>query len=1377
MLPSKTSIKSLIALVCCALLALPIGVMARELPQKQGLRAHDGEARYVVVLDIPTVMDRLRDLEGPSLNVRESKGIALQEAALQETELDLFIGEMQALLGRGTNEIFRYNYALSGLALDLSHAEAQKVASMELVSSIRQDETFKLNTYAGPRWIGADRVWTGQGAVDDNRGEGVIIGVIDSGVNWGHPSFRDPGETGTGYDHVNPYGEQLGLCSQANVDCNDKLVGVYDFVTDNPNTDVVEEFNDGADNGTHGAHTASTSGGGTWNVSLSGQLVELTGVAPHATIISYRVCYAGDPDDSQDDACQGSAIIRAIDQAIADGVDVINYSIGGPGNDPWSDQSADGFLEAFAAGIFVATSAGNSGPGPATIGRPANAPWITSVGSSTHGTIFGGLVNTLSGGDTPVPGALLGQTLTEQSLSARPIVHARDFGNALCGTGEAELQSTCDTNTGASNPFEPGTFNGEIVVCDRGTYGRIEKGKNVLLAGAGGFVLANTEAQGDATNADQHCLPAVHLGADDGDLLRDWLASGDEHTAVLNGRQLRDDLRAGDRVSSFSSRGPTPGTAADVLKPNLMAPGDLIFAADSEGNGAIGLGGTSMASPHVAGAGALLKAARPSMTPSQISSVLQLTATDSNAKDESGGVSTPHDTGAGRPVLQDAIRAALYLEEDRDAYILANPARGGDPTTLNLPNLSDASCVQSCSFTREIGSFVDGRTFTISTSGFPAGVVVTASPSSWVSSSASPQTIEFEIDHSGSGLSNAWIYGKVHMNASNTPQSTMPVAVFADVGRLPEVFVLETDQSTGATDITIEELAALNQATYVSGGLVAPTVDRVELRQDSTPDDPFDDLDEVFTRLYEVPEGGLWLQTDSPESVAEDLDIYVGYDFNGDGLPSLDEAICASLTAGDVESCDIFEPEAGNWWILFQSYNDGVPGNPAQEVVLNSTLVVESADSSLSATGPGITETLVDFDLRLAWDNLDALEGETFLGAVGVGASAADPTGLGVVPVRVTRESVGEPQTTALFDGGETRFALAAGDTHDLLFIDVPPATSSLEVTVTGGTDEQTAALDLALFRVDFDAAFDLAPEVPPAPTESSPVAFTNGGGTLTIQGGGGAPAGRWYAAVLNNGSSSAAVTVSAKLGAGATAVDVLGGLWEPTSRPGINQGFEYTPAGPNRALLWYTYEEDGSPVWYLASGAASEGNSWNAKLLRFTNDGATQQATEVGDVAITMLDENDAIFTWNLFGRSGSDRSINLSRGCPELNGDVRSLTGLWYRGSDGLGGASVLADQSAQGQVHYLYDDRGEPRWLLASGPWPASELTMLQFSGFCANCTGPQPTAEEVGVLGIDFADISSGEWNLDYEFLTPARGGATRTDNIVRLSNELACSNSN
>lgn len=130
------------------------------------------------------------------------------------------------------------------------------------------------------------------------------------------------------------------------------------------------------------------------------------------------------------------------------------------------------------------------------------------------------------------------------------------------------------------------------------------------------------------------------------------------------------------------------------------------------------------------------------MTPSQISSVLQLTATDSNAKDESGGVSTPHDTGAGRPVLQDAIRAALYLEEDRDAYILANPARGGDPTTLNLPNLSDASCVQSCSFTREIGSFVDGRTFTISTSGFPAGVVVTASPSSWVSSSASPQTID-----------------------------------------------------------------------------------------------------------------------------------------------------------------------------------------------------------------------------------------------------------------------------------------------------------------------------------------------------------------------------------------------------------------------------------------------------------------------------------------------------------------------------------------------------------------------------------------------------------------------------------------------------------
>jgi subtilisin family serine protease len=77
----------------------------------------------------------------------------------------------------------------------------------------------------------------------------VVIGIIDSGINWNHPSFDDPAEDG--YQHVNPKGSELGLCSDPAVPCNNKLVGVYDFIEDDPGTDVVEENTNGKDSG-HG---------------------------------------------------------------------------------------------------------------------------------------------------------------------------------------------------------------------------------------------------------------------------------------------------------------------------------------------------------------------------------------------------------------------------------------------------------------------------------------------------------------------------------------------------------------------------------------------------------------------------------------------------------------------------------------------------------------------------------------------------------------------------------------------------------------------------------------------------------------------------------------------------------------------------------------------------------------------------------------------------------------------------------------------------------------------------------------------------------------------------------------------------------------------
>jgi len=154
---------------------------------------------------------------------------------------------------------------------------------------------------------------------------------------------------------------------------------------------------------------------------------------------------------------------------------------------------------------------------------------VIAVGNATHNTIYGSVVSDLAGGASPPPADLIGASLTG-GIGQRTIVHARDYGNALCGIGEAELEARCEDNEGLSNPWggeKP--FNGEIVVCDRGTYGRVEKGKNVLLAGAGGYILANASEQGESVVADDHCLPATHLGKEEGDELREWLATGSGH--------------------------------------------------------------------------------------------------------------------------------------------------------------------------------------------------------------------------------------------------------------------------------------------------------------------------------------------------------------------------------------------------------------------------------------------------------------------------------------------------------------------------------------------------------------------------------------------------------------------------------------------------------------------------------------------------------------------------------------------------------------------------------------------------------------------------------------------------------------------------------
>ncbi len=298
----------------------------------------------------------------------------------------------------------------------------------------------------------------------------------------------------------------------------------------------------------------------------------------------------------------------------------------------------------------------------------------------------------------------------------------------------------------------------------------------------------------------------------------------------------------------------------------------------------------------------------------------------------------------------------------------------------------------------------------------------------------------------------------------------------------------------------------------------------------------------------------------------------------------------------------------------------------------------------------------------------------------------------------------------------------------------------------------------------------------------SSPLASATGSGdtgpTLTLSGNDVVP-GRWFAVLKNTSASPAAVEIRVDMVFSGTAVPLSAGLWQPASRPGLSQGLDYATTGGYRAFLWYTYDADGSPAWYVASGPNPVGNVWVADLLRATAniDGTWQQESPVGHVSITTLAEQDNIFSFVLYGEEGSDRMVPSSPPiCPIVNNVKQSYTGIWSRVAVGVGGSSVLVNEVSQGYLHYIYDARGRPVWLIGAGVTdglPHAEIPLLQFSGYCAVCTGSAPTSAEVGVLTMDYADENNVTWNLNYMLNAPLSGAVNRTDDARKLTVPLSC----
>jgi Subtilase family/PA domain/Viral BACON domain len=644
---------------------------------------------------------------------------------------------------------------------------------------------------------------------------------------------------------------------QSGFPCNNKLIGAYTY-TIGSNDPASPQDSEG--HGSHtmsiaaGNYTVTNIAGINFNVS---GMAPHANIIAYDVCDTTDQCLESASVAAVDQAIQDYSTLKAADPGGFKGM-VLNYSIGGS-DDPYQDPVDQAFEAAEQAGIFVSAAAGNGGPeNPSNSVTPGSqypvqhlAPWLMTVGASTHDGQFGpnGLSG-FTGGTNPSPpsGSISGQGATgaygpDQIIYAGSSTYTYSAqyyswlesnysSQTYSQSGETYPQPSGDAAADAAQCFYPfavpsgQAFStpqfpvGAIVLCDRGTIALVDKADNVKQGQAGGVVIATTSSSSQQMVAEQYDIPGLLVDTTDGDTLRAWIIGNPTDTLqaqITGASYMSGDTADADYVAGFSSRGPigtypaSPSPFDSLIKPDVVVPGVSVLAAyadpcytfnpptcpDGLQENFTFLNGTSMATPHSAGAGALLMELHPTWDPMAVKSALMTTAvTDANLHDQCDAANasangctvtepeppTPQSAGAGRIQVNVAARAGFVLEESQVDFDAANPDNGGDPTKLNLPSLGNADCQESCSWTRTLTSTQTGASLNYSASTTESWITV--SPGSFTLAPGGTQTLTITADMSGLSV-NQWAFAEVDFTGSSNeddgqpaPLQHFPVAVY-----------------------------------------------------------------------------------------------------------------------------------------------------------------------------------------------------------------------------------------------------------------------------------------------------------------------------------------------------------------------------------------------------------------------------------------------------------------------------------------------------------------------------------------------------------------------------------------------------------------------
>lgn len=884
-----------------------------------------------------------------------------------------------------TAKVHDYVYAMNGYSAILTEDEAAAIKSQKGVLMVMEDHMRYAQTDSSGKFLGLTK--KGGAYASGYTGEDVVVGIIDTGIWPEHPSFADDGSYGP--SPISPLdGTLYPTCDFGNTahnlddvafTCNNKLLGARQVM---PTYRALigadpDEFDSARDDDGHGTHTASTAAGNAGvEASMYGMPVgTISGIAPRARVIAYKGL--GNLGGF------GSDLAAAIDQAVLDGVDVINYSVGGGASLTGADDIAFLFVEN--AGVFAAASAGNSGPGAATIGGPASVPWITTVGANTQTRFLGGTVNLAKDGkkskkSKKSKGPYRGATITAGTKMV-PLVDAADHGNELCLSGL---------------PFT-GDVSGKIVLCRRGAVARTSKSLAVFLAGGTGMILYNN-SDDDNLFTDSHWVPTIHIDYTPGTEIKDYIASVPEPKAKLKtGKTSK--WKNAPTMAYFSSRGPNP-VAADIIKPDITAPGHQILAGNSPfpdpgstppGELFQAISGTSMSSPHIAGIFALLKQAHPGWSASAAKSALMTTASQHVRDNDRKSKAQPFAMGAGQAdpggkwtkkgsINQPGLvyeaglfeYAAFTCGMDLGVFtpgtctFLSGLGIPLEPYNLNVPSIGVADVPGRRTVIRTVSNVASETVNYKAKIRKPKGFKVYVTPNQLILNPGDSATFEVTFTNDKAPVGE-WAFGSLTWKGGGY-EVYSPIAVKPSLFGAPPVAMGSGASGTASFDVNFGYTGTYTAAPH---GLVAPILSSDSIGQD--PDQTYPSGDDSAVGVQKWPfvvSGAGFLRIELVIPGPDDIDLFLE---NSSGT-----IIAASTSGGTDELIELVFPADDTYTLVVHGWS--VPSAPLA-YTLSTWIVPLAPGGSLtvdSAPASAVLGTIGTVDI--GWSGLSA--GTRYLGAV-----------------------------------------------------------------------------------------------------------------------------------------------------------------------------------------------------------------------------------------------------------------------------------------------------------------------------------------------------------------------------------------------------------